>query len=294
MLKEHLNWKNSTFPLNPTDKIKEILSSGFIYVHGRDNRYRPNVWLNPDVYIKLLKNYSTSDWINSLNYLFGYLVTHSLIPGQVENWNLIADISKTSVLQIPADLKIIFSNLGTNFKYRLNVLYIIKVPFLLRMLWNVISAMLEPGTKKKTKVYGEDYLGEISSITNITQIEKKYKGSAENVERKYFPPIFPSDQYLTEKDNREELLLPEEKYIEKLRSHNKIRPSPYILRENENITFQTSNSNVLVKKIISNEGIINTVYEEAKSQGSIKINNQKYEEFFEKNQNALKKRLNLT
>jgi len=150
------------------------------------------------------------------------------------------------------------------------------------MLWNVISSMLDPGTRKKTKIYGENYMGDLASIINITQIEKKYKGTAENVERKYFPPIFPSDQYLTEKDNKEELLLPEEKYIEKLRSNNKIKPSPYILRENENITFQTLNSNVLVKKIISNEGIINTVYEEAKSQGSIKINNQKYEEFFEK------------
>ena len=42
-MSKYIEWSNKTFPMNiqPRSKIIEILNRGFVYVYGRDNRFRP-------------------------------------------------------------------------------------------------------------------------------------------------------------------------------------------------------------------------------------------------------------
>lgn len=69
---------------------------------------------------------------------------------------------------------------------------------------------------------------QIFKFINKTQIEKKFGGLAENIESNFFPPNFPSDDYFSDLDNINEILVDEEKHREKLKNNKNLTQSPYI------------------------------------------------------------------
>ncbi len=136
---DHLKWKENTFPISINDNIRKILNSGFIYVHGRGYRFRPIIVLKPNIYVENSSLYDYEDWMNSITYLFDYLVKYCLIPGQVENWNIICDVRDSSVLFLPKDLKQMIDTLTRNFAGRLHSMYIINVSFFVWTIWNALK-----------------------------------------------------------------------------------------------------------------------------------------------------------
>ena len=45
-IQEYLEWKRVKPVIELTPKIQEFLNSGIVYVHGRDNRFRPIIVMN--------------------------------------------------------------------------------------------------------------------------------------------------------------------------------------------------------------------------------------------------------
>ena len=200
MILEYFKWKIITFPIKLSNHHKEILNSGFIYIHGRDNRFRPIVILNPDIYVKNSKNYSLEDWILALAYFFNYTIQNLLIPGQVENWIIICDVANSSIVFLPKDLKTILNTLSQNFRCRLFSMFIINVSYFLQIIWSAIKNMLDPITQKKIKLLRNNECDiKLFKYINKKQVENKFGGEAENLERQFFPPFFPSDDYFLEK-----------------------------------------------------------------------------------------------
>lgn len=251
LILEHLEWRKINFPVILTDKIKQILNSGFIYIHGRDNRFRPLIVFDPNIFSLNKKKFVTEDWILSLVFFFEYVTKNCFIPGQIENWNIICDVSKVSVLFLPSELKIILNTLQCNYRCRLYVAIVMNVSFLMKSIWNMIKMMLDESTERKVKLLNniDDVNKELFKFINKSQLEKRFGGEAENLERKFFPPFFPSNEYFTENDDLAEILVNEEKYVEIIRNNDKLVPSPYV-------KLDVKGNEVALKNEIMNDSVI--------------------------------------
>jgi len=225
------------FQIKMNDKIIEIINCGFLYGHGRDHRYRPVLVINAKVYKKFKDTYSTEEWVIAVMYFIEYCISRLTIPGQVENWNIICDVDEVSVIFLPGDLKKIIEILQCNYRARLYVLFLLNMSFGVRMVWNMIKGMLDPNTEKKIKMIGSDKTP-MFELINKNQIEKKFGGSAENVEKHYFPHIMPDDKVLDEKEDKKKLLMEEGEYCEFIEKNPQYIPSPYIEWEKKKIVFE--------------------------------------------------------
>jgi hypothetical protein len=223
----HFEFREKTYPIKVTYKIMEILNLGFLYGHGRDHKFRPILIINAKVYKKFKDTYSIEEWILAVMYFMEYLVNYLLIPGQVENWNIICDVEEVSVMFLPGDLKKIIEILQCNYRARLYVMYLMNISFFVKALWNMIKGMLDPNTERKIKMLGNDK-SLMFEFINKNQVEKKFGGTAQNVENYFFPHIMPDFNFLNEKENKENYLMNEQEYIEFVQRNNNYKKCPYI------------------------------------------------------------------
>ena len=231
---EHIEWRLKYLPVVPTDNVKRILNLGYLYIHGRDNRFRPILVLNPDIFVQNLNKYCLDDWINALIYMLEYIKEHCFLPGQIENWNLICDVGKSSIVFMPKELKTLMSILQSNYRCRLYVMYIVNVSLFVKVLWKTINILLDPSTQRKIKLLqGEAEIErEIFKNINRKQIEKRFGGLAENIEGRFFPPVFPSDEYFTSAED-EKVLIDEDMYAEISKSNPMLKKSPFINQQEQ-------------------------------------------------------------
>ena len=95
---EHSRWLRETFPVS-YDPIGDIMKSGFLYVSGRDYKYRPIVILN-------VRNMVDVEYpievINASSAFFcDFVVKKLLIPGRVENWIMLIDLNDVGITSLP-------------------------------------------------------------------------------------------------------------------------------------------------------------------------------------------------
>jgi len=232
LLKEHLQWKKSSiFPLELNENISNIFNSGFAYVHGRDNHFRPIIIVRAKTFLKIKDVYEFDDIVKAIIYFIEYIITYMLIPGQVENWNIIIDLNDVSIFSIPDSLMKIFKILQANYRARLNSMFILGMTGFLNALWTIVKSFLDSNTQKKIKIIKENAKYEMFEFINNEQLEKKYGGLSENLEDSsvgYFPPYMPSDNYLKLNDVKEELLIEEDQYVDALSMGIISQVSPYM------------------------------------------------------------------
>jgi hypothetical protein len=62
-LKKYIEWSNKTFPivLQPKSRAIEILNKGFVYVYGRDCKFRPILIFRLVEFVKYEKVYSVQE-----------------------------------------------------------------------------------------------------------------------------------------------------------------------------------------------------------------------------------------
>jgi len=95
---EHSKWLRETFPVS-YDTIGAILKSGFLYVSGRDNKYRPIVILNVRKIVDV--QYSIEAINASTAFFCDFIVKKLLIPGRVENWIMLIDLNDVGMTSLP-------------------------------------------------------------------------------------------------------------------------------------------------------------------------------------------------
>lgn len=246
---KYIDWVNKTLPIQPSNKICEILNIGFVYTHGRDNRFRPNVILKikefKDNYVK----YSFEDWTNSIIFCLENLIKNLLIKGQVENWNIIVDCSDASLLSLPPELKKLLQILSENYKCRLYRMYILNLSFILKGIWLIIKNVLDPITQKKI-VLTESGSPELFEVIHRSQLEIKFGGTAQNVTDHFFPHIQPSEEFFKEGDNENELLISEEEYMKLVLSDKRFQRSPFYVYEDEIAKERGININKIKKNLM--------------------------------------------
>jgi len=227
LLKEYVKWRGETDKIFLTERIFEILNSGFFYSYGYDCRFRPIIYLNFNNYKKNCNKYSDQEFETAIIYFIEYVIKNLLIPGQVENWVIITDKGDYSVLQIPAGIKKISSMLQNNYRARLYKGFVFGLSGFMTYLWSFVKLLLDESTSNKITLIDSSNKYLLFEQINVEQLEKQYGGEAENLkEGEYFPPKCNSDNFLL-KDESSEILLTENTYTEKVMKDDRIRRSPY-------------------------------------------------------------------
>lgn len=170
----HQNWRLQHLPINYNKTINDILNCGFIYVYGRDHYFRPIIVINVEIYLKKKDLYSYDNWSKSIIYLLEYIKDKLLIPGQIEQWVTIMNMSNCSFLTIPEELKTFTKLMQENYRCRLSMLFIIGLSFLMRWALKIMSNLLEGTTKEKLKILSNN--SELLDYINKNQIEPDFNG----------------------------------------------------------------------------------------------------------------------
>lgn len=188
VLNDHLQWRQEwpsyklIYPL-----ITQILSSGGVYIHGRDHRYRPIIVITP----KKLCEFPQHLLMATGFFLLEHIIDHMFLPGQIENWVLIIDLQDFDIKECP--LKII-ADLLTHYPCRLAKAFVFNSNKLLFPILKLFS----PNTLFKITVVA-DGKNPLLEICNTEQVEEKFGGTVPNTSS-YWPSNMPSSNYRAAND----------------------------------------------------------------------------------------------
>ena len=246
-MKACINYK---VPIRDFNNIRDILSSGLIYMHGLDCNYRPIICIIVSRFVKIMDVYPPENFIFAIYYFINYLMRHIFIPGQVENWIMFADLSNVSFWKPPTKILKIFDFLQNKYLCRLSSLYIFGMNYILNMCWKIIKRLIDERTAQKFNFISgeEDIKNLVLSKIHPSQLEQRFGGDAENVgEELDFPFILPSDIYQID-DRNEDQIVSEEEYINMVNNNKLVTVSPYLIQEGKiNNSFIQKESKMKLK-----------------------------------------------
>ena len=130
-------------------RIRYILNSGLIYMHGRDCHFRPIIVVEAEKANELMDQlgYTFDEISQALLFFMNYIVNFILIPGQIENWFLICDLNNIGIRKLSL-FKNILSALS---KFRCRVIknYILNLSGFVRVAAQGILSILGGSSAKK-------------------------------------------------------------------------------------------------------------------------------------------------
>ena len=244
---------NYEVPIKNFNDIKEILSSGLIYMHGLDCNYRPIICIIVSRFVKIMDLYPIENFIFAIYFFINYLIKHIFIPGQVENWVMIADLSNVSFWKPPTKILKIFNFLQNKYLCRLSSLYIYGMNYILSMCWKIVKKLIDERTAQKFNfISGQDDINNlVLSKIHPSQLEKKFGGEAADVgEELDFPFILPSNDYQIDDRNVDQIVT-EEEYLQMVQEDKLVTISPYLIAEGK-INLNQRNNDIDINKSINN------------------------------------------
>jgi len=228
MITNHLEWKKLLDINKISDKTKEILNIGLIYIHGRDCRYRPIINISAKMFEKYKNVYTFLEIKIAIIYLLEYILEHLLIPGQVENWDVIIDCNDVYITSIPTEIQEIISELQNNYPCRLFILYLVNLSGNLDFLWSSIKPLINGITGNKMKLLKISNTKEIFTYINPLHVERKLGGKAADLTQIYFPGFILGQDNLLEGEKKSNILIDIESYKKLVKSKTKVAHCSYL------------------------------------------------------------------
>jgi hypothetical protein len=144
------NFRIKNFPAKLNRKVYELVSSGFMYISGRDKCYRPIICLRSKIIQQMNPLPSGEDIISSTLLIFEYIQHFMESPGHIENISLIIDSKGANVMTIPYNLiSQIVGVIPSNYKCIARAIYILNAPYVFAMAWKSITYLLDENTSRK-------------------------------------------------------------------------------------------------------------------------------------------------
>ena len=267
-------------PILEFNDIRDILLSGFVYMHGLDCNYRPIICIIVSRFVKIMDAFPLNNFIYAIYVFIKYLNKHIFIPGQVENWVMIADMSDVSFWKPPTKILKIFEFLQNKYLCRLSSLYVFGMNYVLNICWKLVKKLIDEKTVQKFNFISsqDDIKNLILTKIHPSQLEMKFGGEAENItDEVEFPFILPSDQYQIDDRNRSQIVT-EEEYIELFNNNKLVIISPYLIQEGKIKLESCLRNNIYGKGRITYNKDGNPVYNgveffECQSQKSSEMDN---------------------
>lgn len=90
-----------------------------------------------------------------LNFQIDFIIRNCFIPGIIENWTVIVDLSNVGLTQIPKTLlQGMISAMSKNYRGRMFKLFCVQTAWLVRGLWKVVQSLIDEFTASKISIYG--------------------------------------------------------------------------------------------------------------------------------------------
>ena len=145
-----------------------------------------------------------------------------IIPGQFESWDFIINLSGVSIISLPEPVKKMIPALSNFFLSRLYKNYIIGLNFISRIIYKIACNFLDDVTVSKINVLDKKNDPKLFEIIRRDNIEEQFGGTAPNLpvdaEHGYFPPRMPSEHFIKDNENPQEVLITEDEYINKYKN----------------------------------------------------------------------------
>ena len=180
--------------------MQKALDQGCVYFHGRDKNFRPFLIVKVIVFQAMKSEFTSIDSIMVGIVAFEYFLEHLAIKGRIENINIVLDCKDLNVFTAP--YRIIIDLLGaiqSQFKCICKSIFCLNSPSTFSILYNGVKAFLQDHTKSKLQIYSESTSENLLKMAMPHQIEKKYGGTAQDVESKFWPAIMPSNDFGVDK-----------------------------------------------------------------------------------------------
>ena len=249
---KYFKWLSNRFPMDiqPTDKVVELLNSGFVYIHGRDHQFRPIIICQPYIIQDKIDYYGTEVIAKAGLFICQFAVNNMFIPGQIENWIMFINLEGTSLLNIPNPIKKLISELSSKFLARLYKSYILGMSLLVRVLYKLVCNFLEEVTVKKVIIVDGKNDPRLFNDISPLNLEQRFGGRAPDLiygqSNSLFPPRMPTNNFLKPNENQNQILISEQQYIDKCKRGDipNFAISPFI-QQKLDISNETKQSNDL-------------------------------------------------
>ena len=103
-LYSHLQWRQLNYPQTMlNEKSLHILKKGLFYIHGRTKDYMPILHINLSNFAEMIHSKEIDNFVfcQLHNFFAQYMINQMLVPGQVEKWLIIVNVSKYPIKDLP-------------------------------------------------------------------------------------------------------------------------------------------------------------------------------------------------
>jgi len=230
---ESTTFLKSIFPINLTHDIKKIFETKMIYTFGRDINYNPILIINCQ---KILEEKAKNDNLQlSIIFIIDYIVKYMLLPGQIENIDIIIQEKETDDLEIKKNEEsiIIFllDLIVKNYPIRVDIVFFKNTNT--ELMNNIFS---------KINTRGIEFLPykSMQSLIHPEQREAKFEGTADSLDNNInFIPFNASKNFKVEE-------MPKKRNVTKVEDEN---PK----QVNQSFNKYDEDNNVLMKSLDSSE-----------------------------------------
>jgi len=196
LMKETQEWRQDYFKNGPLDdkELASDLAHGVIYFSGRDRNFRPVIIVRGKrIPEKWIKEKRTDLLIRVLVFCMEYMIRYMLIPGKVENLNVIFDFKGVSIgFSDVSRLKEVYSVMSHHYLGRVFKFYVCNLSSGLKTLTSMVTAFLTD--RQKQKLCFVDNVAELRQDFALHQLEEDLGGSRP-VETKFYPFPLPSGPF---------------------------------------------------------------------------------------------------
>jgi len=172
-------WREKYFKAGPlTDEgVREDLSHGIVYFCGRDRCLRPTVVVRGNrIPHQWYKEKRIDKLIRVLVFCTEYFLRYMVVPGKVENLNVIFDLKGLGISQVPVHaLSEVYGIMSSHYIGRVFRFYVANVPYTLRALSSVAMAMMTD--RQKQKLTFLDNFGKLKQEFAPHQLERDLGGA---------------------------------------------------------------------------------------------------------------------
>jgi len=196
LMKDTQEWRAQYFKDGPLDdkELAPDIGHGVIYFSGRDKNYRPVIIVRGKrIPEKWIKEKRTDLLIRVLVFCMEYMIRYMLIPGKVENLNVIFDFKGVSIgFSDIARLKEVYRVMSHHYLGRVFKFYICNLSPGLKTLTSMATALLTD--RQKQKLCFLDNVLELRQDFALHQLEEDLGGSRP-LETKFYPFNLPSGPF---------------------------------------------------------------------------------------------------
>lgn len=196
LMKETQEWREEFFGKGPIreEEVKDDMQNGIVYFSGRDFAFRPNIIIRPlRIPQRWYQEKRIDKMIRILIYCMEYFLRYMVVPGRIENLNVIVDLNNLSISQVPiAALQEVYKVLGQHYIGRVFKFYVCNVSMFLSTMAGVVRAMLTDRQKQKLNILSD--LKELHKDFALHHLEADLGGTRPNItkEQGFFPfPMLP-------------------------------------------------------------------------------------------------------